>query len=118
MADLFFSATIIDIARKLGMNVRLLRDKEAVLEAIKATPAAVIFDLNYTAVDPTWLIRQIKNDPETRDITTIGFVSHVQTDLKTKARDAGCDFVLARSVFVEKLPELLKPHKPAATARN
>jgi CheY-like chemotaxis protein len=118
MADLFFSATIIDIAKKLGLTVRLLKDKEIVLEAIKARPAAVIFDLNYTAVDPTGLIRQIKNDPETREITTIGFVSHVQTDLKAKARDAGCDFVLARSVFVEKLPELLNPYRPAATARN
>lgn len=107
MADLFFSATIVDIAKKLGMSVQLLRDREAVLEQIKTQPCAVIFDLNYAAVDPVGLIRQIKASPETRDIRTIGFVSHVQMELKTRAQEAGCDVVLARSAFAQKLPELL-----------
>jgi CheY-like chemotaxis protein len=107
MADLFFSATIVDIAKKLGMSVQLIGNRETVLEKIKTQPCAVIFDLNYAAADPVGLIQLIKADPETRGIRTIGFVSHVQVDLKTRAQEAGCDVVLARSAFAQKLPELL-----------
>jgi CheY-like chemotaxis protein len=110
MADLFFSAAIVDIAKKLGMGVQLLRDQATVLEKIEAQPAAVILDLNYAAADPIGIIERIKARPETRGITTIGFVSHVQTEVQARARDAGCDFVLARSVFVQKLPAILQGH--------
>ncbi|HEX8915555.1 MAG TPA: hypothetical protein VF796_24590 [Humisphaera sp.] len=39
--------------------------------------------------------------------TVVGFVSHVDTETINKARDAGVDRVLARSAFVERLPQLL-----------
>jgi CheY-like chemotaxis protein len=107
MADLFFSATIIDIAKKLGITVQLLKDRETLLEKIGTRPAAVIFDLNYAAADPIGLIREMKANPETSAIRTIGFVSHVQVELKSRAQEAGCDVVLARSAFAQKLPELL-----------
>jgi CheY-like chemotaxis protein len=118
MADLFFASAIMDVAKKLGMKVELLGDKKTALERISSKPAAVIFDLNYAAADPIGIIQQIKTNAATRGIVTVGFVSHVQTDVKARAQNAGCDFVLARSVFVRKLPELLKPYAPIATARN
>jgi putative intracellular protease/amidase len=36
----------------------------------------------------------------------IGFGAHVERDLLAAARDAGCDQVVARSVFFARLPEL------------
>ena len=108
MADLFFSATIIGIAKKLGMTVQLVTDRAKVLECARTQPAAVIFDLNYAAADPVGLIREIRADAETKDIPVIGFVSHVQVELKQRALEAGCDPVLARSVFAQRLPEILK----------
>jgi hypothetical protein len=38
---------------------------------------------------------------------TIGFGSHVDTELLDAAKEAGCDEVLARSAFFSQLPELL-----------
>jgi hypothetical protein len=38
---------------------------------------------------------------------TIGFGSHVDTELLDAAKNAGCDEVLARSAFFSQLPELL-----------
>lgn len=110
MSDLFFSAKINDIARKLGMSVEFLKDKETVLEKVRLKPAVVIFDLNYDAVDPIELIETIKGDPATKRVSTIGFVSHVQAELKLSAQDAGCDMVVARSVFASNLPTILKRH--------
>ena len=110
MGDLFFSATIMGIAKKLGLEVRILKDREVALEKIRTGPMAVIFDLNYAAADPVGIIRQMKADPLTQSIPTIGFISHVQTELKAKALEAGCDEVLARSVFTQRLPDILSGH--------
>jgi len=110
MTDLFFSVKINDMAKKLGMTVEFLKDKETVLEKVRSRPSVVIFDLNYAAADPVSVIRQIKSDPETKRVSTIGFVSHVQTDLKLAAQESGCDMVVARSVFAQNLPVILKRH--------
>jgi CheY-like chemotaxis protein len=117
MTDLFFSVKIHDIAKKLGMSVEFLKDKPAVLEKVKEKPALVIFDLNCDAAEPLSTIRAIKGDPETKRISTIGFVSHVQTELKLEAQDSGCDMVVARSVFAQNLPVILKRHATAPQAR-
>ncbi len=117
MTDLFFSVKIIDIAKKLGMSVEFLKDQESVLEKVKLKPAVVIFDLNYDAADPEQ-IRRIKADPATKRTSTIGFVAHVQTDLKMTAQDSGCDMVVARSVFASNLPAILKRHATIEVANR
>ena len=118
MTDLFFSAKIIDIARKLGMSVEFVKDRDVVLEKVKAKPAVVIFDLNYEALDPVAVIKAIKADATTKRVSTIGFVSHVQTELKLRAQDAGCDMVVARSVFATNLPMILKRHATIEVANR
>jgi CheY-like chemotaxis protein len=81
-----------------------------VIEKVKSKPSVVIFDLNYEAADPIGMIQKIKSDPDTKRVSTIGFVSHVQTDLKLRAQQSGCDMVVARSVFAQNLPDILKRH--------
>jgi hypothetical protein len=34
----------------------------------------------------------------------------VQTELKLQAQQSGCDMVVARSVFAQNLPDILKRH--------
>ena len=118
MTDLFFSAKILDMAKKFGMSVEFLKDKLTVLEKVKEKPSLVIFDLNCDAAEPLSIIRAMKSDPETKRVSTIGFVSHVQTDLKLEAQESGCDMVVARSVFAQNLPVILKRHATAPAARS
>ncbi len=108
MSDLFFSAKIIDEAKKSGLTAVFVKDKAVALEQLKSKPALVIFDLNCASAEPLDLIASMKRNPETSDIPAIGFVSHVQTDLKEKALAAGCDTVVARSVFAQNFPAILK----------
>jgi CheY-like chemotaxis protein len=117
MTDLFFSAKIHDMAKKVGMSVEFVKDKPTVLEKLKEKPSLVIFDLNCDAAEPISTIRAIKSDPETKRVSTIGFVSHVQTDLKMEAQESGCDMVVARSVFAQNLPLIFKRHAIAPPAR-
>ena len=38
----------------------------------------------------------------------VGFLSHLQGDLKAKAVEAGCDSVMPRAAFSQNLPNLLR----------
>jgi len=67
----------------------------------------VIFDLNNPRTDPHGILAGMKADPALAGIHTVGFVSHVHTDLIDAARKAGVDDVMARSMFVERLPQIL-----------
>ncbi len=110
IADLFFSVKIMDAAKKAGMTVELLQNPQVILEKAKLNPAVIVIDLNLEVVDPIKLISKLKNSEELKSIGVIGFLSHVQAELKQKAIEAGCDTVLARSAFSQNLPDILKRH--------
>ncbi len=118
MSDLFFSAKVQDEAKKLGMSTVIVKDQALALDHIKSGAAVAILDLNCASSDPLGLIAKIKSDPDIAGVGIIGFVSHVQTDLRQKASDCGCDRVVARSVFARDLPELLKRFAPAPAVRE
>ena len=80
------------------------------LDKAKHKPLLIILDLNSNSVQPLKLIQQLKGHEETKAISLIGYVSHVQGELKQKAHDAGCDMVMARSAFSTNLPMILKRH--------
>jgi len=107
MSDLFFTVKIIDAAKKVGLAAEFVKEKSRALEKAKDGPAMIILDLNCDAADPLGVIAAIKADPATAAIPMLGFISHVQVLRKQQAEQAGCDRVVARSVFAEKLPELL-----------
>ncbi len=68
-----------------------------------------MFDLNNANAKPLTLIPKIKAKLK-RGTSVIGFLSHLQGDLKAKAIEAGCDMVMPRSAFSQNLPNLLRRH--------
>jgi PleD family two-component response regulator len=107
--DLMFTSKIKTAANQLGAAVSFARSADAALAAMAATPPAlVIFDLNNTRIDPLAIVSQMKSNPALATIPTVGFVSHVQTDLISAARAAGVGEVMARSAFVANLAEILR----------
>ena len=110
VSDLMFTVKINDAARKAGLLVDFVKSEQDVLEKAKESPSAIILDLNCTDVDPIRLIGAIKGDSSHKRISLIGFLSHVQGELKRDAHDAGCDIVMTRSAFSQNLPQILKRH--------
>jgi len=92
------------------MTVEFVKDEHDVLIKAKLKPSLIIFDLNFESVDPLGLITKLKNNAELKDISVIGYLSHVQGELKQKAHETGCDMVLARSAFSQNLQQILKRH--------
>jgi hypothetical protein len=110
--DLFFIAKIQETARKLGVKVEFVKgDKEAVAR-LSDTPEAerpklLVFDLNNLNAKPMSLIPKFKLKFK-KATSIVGFLSHLQGDLKMTATEAGCDTVMPRSAFSQGLPNLLR----------
>jgi len=107
--DLLFSVKISTVAKAVGADVYFERKPGMAVERIREKqPSLVILDLNGTRLDPLRVVADLKADPATRRIPTLGFVSHVHTDTIADARAAGIDEVLARSAFAERLGDILR----------
>lgn len=107
--DLMFASRIASTAKALGVEIAFARSPEAIIEAVRTrAPRLVIFDLNSVKVRPLEAVAALKADAALAAVPTVGFVSHVQTELITAARAAGVDQVMARSAFVTQLPQLLQ----------
>jgi len=108
--DLFFSVKLTDAAKRAGLALEFIKEPKDVLEKGLEKPSLIIFDLNFEAVEPLNLIATLKGNPATKGISLIGYLSHIQAELKVQAQDAGCDMVLARSAFSQNLPQIFKRH--------
>lgn len=107
--DLMFMSKIKTAAAQLGVAVLFARSSESALAKMRENaPALVILDLNNPRTDPLGLVAAMKQDAALMSIPTVGFASHVQTDLIDAARLAGVDDVLARSTFTMQIGEILR----------
>ena len=110
--DLFFTAKIQETARKQGVKVAFVKnEKDALAELTdgddRDKPALIVFDLNNANAKPLTLIPKLKTKLK-KSASIIGFLSHLQGDLKAKAVEAGCDTVMPRAAFSQNLPNLLR----------
>jgi len=110
--DLFFQAKIQETARKLGVKVEFVKsEKETIARITDAPdsekPTLIVFDLNNLNAKPLALIPKFKAKFK-KATSIVGFLNHLQGDLKMKAIEAGCDTVMPRSAFSQSLPNLLR----------
>jgi CheY-like chemotaxis protein len=137
--DLYFSSRIEAAARHAGWEITLVGaglstsavgippgqpsgqvqldpEKIEMIEAqIAGRPSLVIIDLNQPcAVSAITIIRAL---PAGKEIPLVAFGSHKDFELMQSARRAGADRVLARSRFVEILPELFGGSDPVLPGR-
>ena len=111
--DLFFQAKIQETARKLNVKVEFVKTEKDLLDHMKLNgeekPSLIIFDMNNANAKPLTLIPKLKTKLK-KGTSIIGFLSHVQGDLKQKAHEVGCDMVLPRSAFSQNLAQILRRH--------
>jgi CheY-like chemotaxis protein len=118
MSDLFFSVKINDAAKKLGTSIAVVKDQALAIERAKDGPPLIVIDLNCAGVDVLGLIRALKGDSATAGIPIVAFVSHVQTEWRQQAVDAGCEVVVPRSVFAGSVDQLLERYVSRGQARQ
>jgi CheY-like chemotaxis protein len=99
-----FTVRISDAAKRAGVAVEFVKTADDALRRAVGVDA-VILDLDFAPPD---LIVRFKAGEATSTIPLIGYVSHVETDVIRRAREAGCDTVMARSAFVKNLNEMMQ----------
>jgi len=111
--DLFFLAKIQETARKMNVKVEFVKTEKDLTDRMGENgndkPSLIIFDLNNTSAKPLSTIAKLKSKLK-KDTNIIGFLSHVQGELKLKAQEAGCDMVVPRSAFSQNLAQILRRH--------
>jgi PleD family two-component response regulator len=111
VTDLFFASKLTDAAKRNGLAIEFVTEPQEVLDKAKeGHPSLIVFDLNLEGAEPLRLISTLKSETATKGISLIGYLSHVQGELKIQAQDAGCDMVMARSAFSQNMPLIFKRH--------
>ena len=64
-------------------------------------------DLNNNNIKPLTLAPKIRAKFK-KTISIVGFLNHLQGDLKLKAQEAGFDMVVPRSAFSQNLPNMIR----------
>ena len=113
VTDLFFSVKLSEAAKRNGLALEFVTEGKDVLEKAKTKPSLIVFDLNFEAANPLQLIANLKASSETKGISLIGYLSHIQAELKQQAQEAGCDMVMARSAFSQNMLLIFKRHSSA-----
>ena len=95
------------------MNMKLVRSllqigKYSVLEASDAEngiqlarehhPDLILMDIQLPGMDGLTATREIKNDPEVKDISIVALTSYAMQGDEEKARDAGCSGYIAKPI--------------------
>lgn len=102
--DLLFASKITATAKSLGVEFAVVRDPAKLVER---AGERLIVDLNQEgALDAAaeWKSR-------TKGVV-VGFTSHIDIATIARAKELGIDQVLARSAFVQQLPDLLRNSPP------
>ena len=105
--DLMFQVKIQEAARRAGLSCIFTGAPSRLRDEATQGANLIVLDLAFSGADTVALIADLKNFAETARLPILAYVPHVNVDLRARAVSAGCDAVLARSAFVQNLPELL-----------
>jgi CheY-like chemotaxis protein len=105
--DLNFMTKIRNAAEAFGVKVGFVGSKEQLEHYLKDSDL-IFIDLENDLIEPVALIERVKSDQTMQKIKLIGYLSHVNSPLKSQAADAGCDEVMSRFEFNSNLREILQ----------
>ena len=108
VSDMLFASKIRGTAEHLNVTVGFARSADALFDSAKTeVPSLIILDLHDTRLDPFALAARLKADEQLRAVPLVAFFSHVETELRRRALEAGVDYVMPRSAFTSRLAEIL-----------
>src|SRR5262249_897914 len=104
--DMMFTSRINGTALDLGFDIKVARSQDGIQTLIQSQPppALLIYRANPGMALETLLEAARAANPA---LTIVAYGSPVDADTLKSARLAGCNVVLPRSQFAERLPELL-----------
>jgi two-component system cell cycle response regulator DivK len=94
-----------------GYQVHEARTAEEALEIVaKIRPRLVLADIQLPGIDGLEMTRQLKSNPETKDIVVVAVTAFAMKGDEQKALDAGCDGYITKPIDVTSLPRILRKY--------
>lgn len=94
-----------------GYVVTTAVDADAALSEIRANrPALILMDVQLPGIDGLELTRQLKADPQTRDIIIVAVTAYAMKGDVDKAVAAGCDDYVTKPIDTRALPGTIAKH--------
>ena len=113
--DLFWRTKIDHAVKSASSKITFISDPAELSGADPQNVGMLLVDLALKK-EPFDAITKLKKSAKTKTIPVVGYYEHVRKDLQQKGNQAGCDEVLPRSAFSEKLGDLvLKYMLPGST---
>lgn len=115
--NLMFVPRIASVAGGLGFRVEIVEREDdlaaggrsAFMDRVtRLSPALVVIDLEAGGIPWEQWVLWLQVESATRRIPLLGFGSHKDVHLLTRARSAGLDAVLARSRFFADMPSVIR----------
>jgi CheY-like chemotaxis protein len=108
VGDVFFSASLRDNLKRLGMGAKSARTEPEVASVLSAgLPRLVIVDLTIKTLAAPALVARLKADDATRSVPIIAFAGHVFTEALGAAAEAGADRVVTNGQIAGNLPAII-----------
>jgi len=112
--DLMDRVKVEGAASGLNFDLAFVSTTEKFLEKItEQVPSVIILDLDLNQQSIS-ILNNLKGSKELVKVPKVGFYQHSNIENAKMAKDSGCDIILMRSVFSERLPEILKQYAPPA----
>ncbi len=112
--DLMDRVKIEGAASGLNFDLAFVSSTEKFLEKIsELVPSVIILDLDLNQYSIP-ILDKLKVTEKLVNVPKVGFYQHTNTENAIMAKDSGCDIILMRSVFSERLPGILKQYAPPA----
>jgi CheY-like chemotaxis protein len=94
---------------KEGYQIRTAESAEDALAVLKeARPHLILMDIQLPGMDGLDLTRQLKADPDTRDIIVLAVTSYAMKTDQEKALAAGCNGYVTKPIDTRALPDLVR----------
>jgi CheY-like chemotaxis protein len=102
---------LIDLLTSLSYEVLEGADgNEGVEKAISEKPDLILMDLSLPQKDGWQATKEIKANPETKDIPVIALTAHAMVGDKKRALDAGCNDYVSKPIDMMELIKKVQEH--------
>ena len=102
---------LLDLLTSLSYEVLESVDgKDGVEKAISEKPDLILMDLSLPQKDGWQATKEIKANPETKDIPVIALTAHAMVGDKKRALDAGCNDYISKPIDMMELIKKVQEH--------
>jgi CheY-like chemotaxis protein len=94
-----------------GYDIRTATDAYEAMELLKTfRPRIIMMDIQLPGKDGLQLSRELKSNPEYKEIIIIALTAYAMKDDKEKILATGCDDYISKPIDIKTLPDLIKRH--------